>query len=62
MPHKDKIVILEGGNVFLSDWRHWNEQMQELDTWCADNRVTRMGMFLTFPDRQTLTAFVLQWT
>lgn len=57
----EKFIIMEGHNVFLTEWRWWNQREQELNAWCKNHDVGRLGMFLTFPDQQTLTAFMLKW-
>lgn len=54
-------MCLEAQQIFLTDWRHWNQVESSLNAWCQERDIQRMGMFLRFPDAKTFTAFVLTW-
>lgn len=48
--------------VILTDIGYWAINEEELRQWCKDNGSLFVGMTVTFPDRRTLTAFVLKWS
>ena len=55
--------LLEGTEkmIILADYNFWADQEDELRHWCHDNNSSFLGMTVTVPNEQTLTAFCLRW-
>lgn len=54
------IDITDEKIVILTDIEYWNENYEELKTWCEDYDAEVRGMTVTL-DEQSLTAFCLRW-
>ena len=47
--------------VMLSDIKFWNDNFDELQTWCDLNGAEQQGMTVNIPSESVLTAFCLRW-
>ena len=65
---KERFIVLpdvltgDAGMVILTDFHFWGEREDELRHWCKDNDSQLAGMTVTFPDKKTLSIFVLRWS
>ena len=57
------VDLLEGfeNMIILSDYNFWADHEDELRQWCRVNGSSFVGMTVTVPNDQTLTAFCLRW-
>ena len=55
--------LLEGNEkmIILAHYNFWAAHEDELRQWCHDNNSSFVGMTVTVPNEQTLTAFCLRW-
>jgi hypothetical protein len=48
--------------VVLADVGYWNEHLDQLREWCAQNGCEQKGMTVALPNDQTLLLFCLRWS
>ena len=48
--------------IMLSDIKFWNDNFDELQTWCDLNGAEQQGMTVNIPSEAVLTAFCLRWS
>lgn len=55
------VLVNNDQMVILTDYKYWTDNEDTLRAWCKDNHSDFVGMTVTFPNQQTLTAFLLRW-
>jgi hypothetical protein len=59
----DRALGFEGIVVVLTDYRYWDNHVDELIEWCrATPGITNEGMTVICQDKQSLTLFLLRWS
>jgi hypothetical protein len=48
--------------IILSDIGFWNENFDQLQTWCRHHGAEQQGMTVNVPNEETLMMFCLQWS
>lgn len=65
---KEKFIVVpdvltdEVCMVILTDYHYWADHEAELKQWCEKNSADFTGMLVCFPNKLSLTSFLLKWS